>query len=65
MDAGAKGSVARFVNHSRTPNVAIKVFFDGQILRLALVCLRDIQTGEEVTLNYGHEYWQQRQEIKR
>jgi len=62
INALEKGNVARFVNHSRQPNVAIKIFFDGCLLRLALVSLRVIENGEALTLNYGPAYWSQRQQ---
>lgn len=63
IDALKEGNISRFVNHSRTPNVEIKIFFDGTLLRLALVALQDIVAGEELTLNYGSDYWLSRNEI--
>jgi hypothetical protein len=63
INALEKGNISRFMNHSRQPNVAIEIFFDGVLFRLAVVALKSIAIGEELTLNYGPMYWSKRQEI--
>lgn len=63
IDALDSGNISRFVNHSRKPNTRLQVFFDGVLLRLALVAIRDIVQGEEITLDYGPMYWLKRCEI--
>ncbi len=44
----------RFTNHSSTPNV---VYYDT----LRVVALRDIRSGEELTYNYGPNYYPNKQ----
>lgn len=62
LNAYKKGNIARFVNHSRLPNLKTAVFYDGILLRIALVSQRPIQVGEELTLDYGSSYWLAREE---
>ena len=64
IDAKHLGNIARFINHSRKPNVRIKIFYDGQLLRLAVEATRNLEVGEQVMLNYGSNYWASRQEHK-
>lgn len=40
----------RWINHSRQPNC--KMVQDGTSLRWVLVTMRDISSGEELTVNY-------------
>jgi hypothetical protein len=51
IDGSAAWNLARFLNHSCSPNCEA-VFEDEQIWFLAG---RDIQTGEELTINYGFD----------
>ena len=62
IDAKNLGNIARFINHSRRPNVQMKVFYDGRILRLAVEATRALEVGEQLMLNYGPNYWTSRQE---
>lgn len=62
IDARVSGNIARFINHSRRPNAEMKVFYDGQVMRLAIIARRHIKVGEQISLNYGSNYWQSRQE---
>ncbi|GAV08726.1 hypothetical protein RvY_18380 [Ramazzottius varieornatus] len=57
VDARKKGSLARFLNHSCDPNLAIvPVRLDVSVPRLCLFAKRDIMAGEELTVDYGrHE----------
>jgi histone-lysine N-methyltransferase SETD1 len=53
IDATAKGSVARFINHSCAANCRAKVFsFDGKSKKLVIIALRDIEVGEEISYDY-------------
>ena len=53
IDGDGEENLARFVNHSCAPNceaelVSERVFFNA---------LRDIVAGEEITIDYGNEYF--------
>lgn len=61
IDANKFGNIARFINHSCSPNlVPVKVFAEHQDLRfphIALFANRDIQKGEELGFDYGEKFW--------
>jgi len=61
IDAKHFGNIARFINHSQQPNSEIRIFYDGQILRLAVVALRAVASGEQICMHYGSNYWSSRQ----
>ena len=53
IDAGPKGNLARFMNHSCDPNcIAQKWTVNGDI-RVGLFAIKDIAAGTELTFNYG------------
>ena len=55
IDAGPKGNLARFMNHSCDPNcIAQKWTVNGDI-RVGLFAIKDIQPGAELTFNYQFE----------
>jgi SET domain-containing protein len=51
LDGNVEWNLARFLNHSCAPN-SEAVCEDG---RVWIVALRDIQSGEEITFNYGYD----------
>ncbi len=53
IDGSPRWNVARYINHSCWPN-AKPVIRKGKIV---LVALRAISPGEEITYNYGPEYY--------
>src|SRR5258706_13786435 len=53
IDASPRWIVARYMNHSCGPN-AKPVVRKG---RIVFVALRSISPGEEITYNYGKEYY--------
>ncbi|GAU98789.1 hypothetical protein RvY_09886 [Ramazzottius varieornatus] len=62
IDASKKGNVARFINHGCDPNLlAVHVFYDDNNpvmgMHICLYATRDIKEKEELTFDYGSEYW--------
>ena len=56
IDATA-GHLTRFINHSFKPNLKpYHVFHDG-FYHLVFVTLRNISKGEELSYDYGQNYW--------
>jgi SET domain-containing protein len=53
LDGSPRSNVGRYANHSCKPNGAIYVY-GGQIF---VKSLRQIQPGEEITYDYGKEYF--------
>ncbi|VDK27896.1 unnamed protein product [Gongylonema pulchrum] len=61
VDAKFKGNVSRFINHSCEANLVIlRVVWDANIRHFPHICFyarRDIQQGEELTIDYGNQWW--------
>ncbi|GLH06500.1 Probable histone-lysine N-methyltransferase Mes-4 [Gryllus bimaculatus] len=55
LDAGPKGNVARFMNHSCQPNCETQKWTVNGDTRVGLFALQDIPKGEELTFNYNLE----------
>lgn len=53
IDASRKSQITRFVNHSCDPNCVTEKWNAGGEPRVAIVALRDISRGEEITFDYG------------
>lgn len=53
IDGNIKGNLARFINHSCRPNCEA----DGPSGRVFIYSLRRIKVGEELTYDYGDEYF--------
>lgn len=55
IDGSSRDNLARYINHSCKPNAEVEAITDER--RLLVHALRDIQPGEEVTIDYGEEYF--------
>ncbi len=53
IDGSPRSNIARYMNHSCFPNCETDIV-DGKIL---ITALRDIEIGEELTFDYGEEYF--------
>lgn len=52
-----QGNLTRFINHSRKPNLnPIHIYYDGYY-HLIFIALCPIQKGEQLSYNYGENYW--------
>jgi SET domain-containing protein len=56
LDAANKGNFSRFFNHSCFPSTYALRWQVNNEPRIALFAMRDIQDGEELSLNYGKDY---------
>ena len=54
VEAIALGAIS-MANHSRSPNAWFEPDLPNQVIRL--FALRDIASGEEITIDYGIELW--------
>ena len=54
IDGSDRSNLARYVNHSCMPNCEAEITEDDRIIFSAI---RDIEIGEELTLDYGEEYF--------
>ncbi|USP79780.1 uncharacterized protein yc1106_07054 [Curvularia clavata] len=55
IDATKMGGIARFINHSCTPNCTAKIIRVDNTKRIVIYALRDIQSDEELTYDYKFE----------
>lgn len=53
IDGSSRSNIARYINHSCSPNCEGDIR-DGRIL---IYAARDISKGEELTIDYGPEYF--------
>lgn len=53
IDATEKGSLARFCNHSCSPNAYVDKWVVGDKLRMGIFAKRPIKAGEEITFDYN------------
>jgi hypothetical protein len=56
IDATIKGSLARFINHSCSPNAYTKIITVGNQKRITIYSKRDIAVGEELHYDYKFPY---------
>ncbi|HEY4497013.1 MAG TPA: SET domain-containing protein-lysine N-methyltransferase [Candidatus Paceibacterota bacterium] len=56
INAKARKNTARYINHSCRPNCYAEIDEDKN--RINIYCKRKINKGEEITYNYGKEYWE-------
>ncbi|CAH8515905.1 unnamed protein product [Schistosoma turkestanicum] len=52
LDAGTKGNLNRFINHSCAPNLVTECWIVDGYPRLGLFACRPIEANEELTINY-------------
>lgn len=55
IDAGPKGNLARFINHSCEPNCETMLWKVGGAQSVGLFAIKEIKAGEELTFNYNFE----------
>ncbi|KAF2099210.1 histone H3-K4 methyltransferase Set1 [Rhizodiscina lignyota] len=55
IDATKKGGIARFINHSCTPNCTAKIIQSEGTSRICIYSCRDIAKDEELTYDYKFE----------
>ncbi|CAE7215014.1 SET domain-containing protein [Pyrenophora teres f. teres] len=57
IDALRVGSWTRFINHSCDANLAFELYRVGGEVRVLVTVKREVAAGEELTVNYGKDYW--------
>ncbi|XP_065084451.1 nuclear receptor binding SET domain protein isoform X2 [Ochlerotatus camptorhynchus] len=55
IDAGPKGNLARFINHSCEPNCETMLWKVGGAQAVGLFAIKDLKAGDELTFNYNFE----------
>jgi SET domain-containing protein len=62
LDASEYGSVARFINHSASPNCTLKRVLLNGLTRVVCCSAHCVTAGEQLTLNYGSSFWRIRKD---
>jgi len=57
VDSAVKGNWTRYIAHSCNPNTRFELKNIGQRNLLVIGVVRDIDFGEELTINYGKDYF--------
>lgn len=52
LDAGRKGSISRFINHSCEPNCYVEIWTVAGNLRVGIFSMCDLKEGTELTFDY-------------
>lgn len=60
IDALHEGNALRFINHSEIPNIKPVCVIDRGLVHIAMMTNRKIEKGEQLTFNYGKDYWKRR-----
>jgi uncharacterized protein len=60
VDALHEGNIMRFVNHSDIPNLTPVCMVDRGLTHIAFMTTRLIDKGEQLTIDYGENYWKRR-----
>jgi uncharacterized protein len=55
IDGSIRRNVARYINHSCEPNAETEV--NSRTRNVFICAIRDIEVGEEITYDYGAEYF--------
>ncbi len=62
IDAEKGGNMTRFLNHSEQPNLEPVAIFHKGLIRIVLRATRRIAKGEQLTYDYGVDYWRKRED---
>lgn len=61
VDAKKRCNLMRFANHKDSPNAQAEYLLDRGLLHLAFFAIGEIEKGEEITVDYGKDYWMHRE----
>lgn len=64
VDSMREGNLIRFFNHSNKPNLLPFCAVDRGLLHLVFVAACDISKGEQLTFDYGEDYWMRRKQVR-
>lgn len=63
IDSLREGNILRFLNHSDIPNLKPVCVVDRNLVHVVLIAKRKIKKGEQLTFDYGKDYWKRRRKI--
>jgi hypothetical protein len=63
VDAEGCGNEMRYLNHSDQPNLEPSYILDRGLLHLVFFTQRFVMKGEQLTFDYGQDYWREREKV--
>jgi len=63
IDSSDYGNLTRFINHGDKPNLETFYVIIDDIVHVCFLATRDIKFGEQLTFNYGNNYWHNRYRV--
>ncbi|HEV8052622.1 MAG TPA: SET domain-containing protein [Parachlamydiaceae bacterium] len=63
VDSMHEGNITRFINHSNKPNLQPICAVDRGLLHLVFLAGGDIKAGQQLTFDYGEDYWMRRKQV--
>ncbi|MCB1135871.1 MAG: SET domain-containing protein-lysine N-methyltransferase [Chlamydiia bacterium] len=63
VDSQDWGNETRFMNHSDSPNIRYDYALDRGLLHLLFFATRPIAEGEQMTIDYGPDFWRNRRKV--
>lgn len=64
IDSFKEGNLTRFINHSHHPNLEPICLVDRGLLHQVFIASRPIRKGEQLTFDYGKDFWEKRNPVK-
>lgn len=64
VDSMREGNLTRFINHSNNPNLQPLCLVDRGVLHQVFVAKNKIKKDEQLTFDYGDDYWAKRKKVK-
>ncbi len=61
IDAKDQGNHTRFINHSISGNSDPMLVFHDHLMKVIVYTNRDVKIGEQISYNYGPDYWAKRE----
>lgn len=63
IDAQTMGNQTRFINHSDRPNLSPLCLCERRLLHIVFIAKVAIRKGDQLTYDYGQDYWKTRDKI--
>ncbi|MEX1013008.1 MAG: SET domain-containing protein-lysine N-methyltransferase [Waddliaceae bacterium] len=62
INAEKGGNETRFINHNHEPNLEVTAVCDRGLMRTVFFANQTVHKGEQLTFDYGNDYWRNRKE---
>jgi len=63
INAKKKGNLGRFINHSDNRNCEPRATLINGLLRIFFIAIKEIPKDDQISINYGINYWRRRKKL--